>query len=703
MQRSSESSGAKMLPPLEVAANNLEPGEALILRYDLRATDASDFTARITLKTRKTLGHRSGPRLHGSVSGGQQTLAMCLPGFRLEEVDAQTTAKEAALDPGYAAMRLALKSGWLRELEIESHEFGHERSPLLRLPVLDVGSIRVDRLLEALIASGQAESLSVEAAKICLGPHEIKIIARTREALRAREMSLPPDGAEAALVRYHIAFLQGWAVAGAGISLSFRLGFECKPSPNVVRVAADMLYGARPKVRLAPVDAQSPDLDFSLSFASMMKAPVLLPAAADLDRLGFLSRRRWRRPTDARTDCQIGCTPEGDLVSLAPTDLDRHVYIIGATGVGKSTLMARMIRQDIDAGLPSIVIDPHGDLFSEISLGLSDDQRQRAITADLAAIEGGFGLDLLDTSGTRPDIRLNFVCNQLIAVFRKVLYRDQPEGFGPMFESYFRNALMLLVLGSPSSCSLSDFDRVFGDPKYRSDLLANCKDEMVTRFWKQTAVRAGGEAALENIAPYIVSKLTQFTGSPLIRPLIDGSRTSLNFGRIFDERGILLINLAKGAVGEADAALVGALFTIDLFATALARSSVTRNQRNRVRLYMDEFQSYASDVLSQMLAECRKFGLELVLANQSLTQISGARSKPDIADAILANVGTVLAFRTGPRDARQLEEWFAPSLDAAALMRLPDHNFAARLLQDGVPLEPFIALSQGRFDVPQKA
>ena len=138
----------------------------------------------------------------------------------------------------------------------------------------------------------------------------------------------------------------------------------------------------------------------------------------------------------------------------------------------------------------------------------------------------------------------------------------------------------------------------------------------------------------------------------------------VNFGKVFDKNGIFLINLAKGIVGETDAALVGTLFTIDLFATALARASVKRHHRNRMRLYLDEFQTYASDVLSQMLAECRKFGLELVLANQSLAQISGARSKPDVADAILANVGTVLAFRTGPRDARNLEAWFAAKFDA---------------------------------------
>ena len=352
-----------------------------------------------------------------------------------------------------------------------------------------------------------------------------------------------------------------------------------------------------------------------------------------------------------------------------------------------------MIRQDIANGLPTVLVDPPGDLFQDILDGLTVEQRQRACIADLSQQHGGFGLDLLNMSVDRPDIRLNFVCNQLIAVFRKILYRDQPEGFGPMFEAYFRNALMLLVRGSTSGCSLSDFDRVFGDAKFRRELLENCHDEMVVRFWKQTAVKAGGEAALENIAPYIVSKLTQFTGSPLIRPIIDGSQPSVEFDRIFADDGILLINLAKGFVGEADSALVGALFSIDLFSKALSRSSIPKENRGRVRLYLDEFQTYASDVLSQMLAECRKFGLELVLANQSLSQINGVWPKPDVADAILANVGTVLAFRTDRRNGRHLQEWFAPTFDASSLMKLRDHSFAARAFQDGSPIDPFLVVS----------
>lgn len=682
--------GAQALPVPELVADHLEPGESLTLSYDLRSTKVSDAAATIFLRRRGTSASVEG-KSSDHAAAQLAVLSMCVPGYRLQATEEPTTLPAVSLAPGYSALSLGPDPERHDEAKSARLRTRMQCAAAIRLPVLAPWAIRVDRLLEALIDGGRHAILSVELIRVRLGQKEVRLLARAREALRARAMSLPAEGSDATLVRFQIALLQGWALAQSGVSMSCRLGFDGPADQQVLKVAADMLFGPRPQPRLASVNDTAADLDLSLAFASMMKVPVLLPPAAHLDSLGFFSRRRWRADvTRVAASCRIGSTLDSIPVSLAPADLGRHVYVIGATGVGKSTLMARMIHQDIDNGLSTVVVDPHGDLFQDIADGLSKDQRQRACIADLSVAAGGFGLDLLDMSGDRPDIRLNFVCNQLIAVFRKVLYRDQPEGFGPMFEAYFRYALMLQVLGSTSRCTLSDFDRVFGDPKYRADLLANCQDDMVVRFWKQTALRAGGEAALENIAPYIISKLTQFTGSPLIRPIIDGSRRSVDFGQVFDEQGILLINLAKGVVGETDAALVGALFSIDLFSKALLRSTIRRDRRSRVRLYLDEFQTYASDVLSQMLAECRKFGLELVLANQSLSQISGFRSKPDVADAILANVGTVLAFRTGPRDARQLEEWFAPNFDAPALMRLPDHSFVARLLQNGLPIEPFI-------------
>jgi len=683
--RASAASDAVPIQALMLFAANLQPGELLTLRYDLRPGRTSDATASITLKTRADASPSVDP-----LTTKVDALAMCLPGYRLCTTQHSTPAFEALLRPGHAMLSLAPDLDRNEDIYETTSVLRARIAPTVRLPLVAPWSVRIDHLLESMLDGGRCVSLAVDLKRICLGSRDIKLIARSREALLARHLSLPPEGPDTGLVSFQLAILKGWAAARSGVNLSFRLGFDAPPESMILSVASNLLFCSSPRPRLSPVDEDITDLDLTLAVASTMPSPKLLPPAAQLDRLGFFSRRRWReRDRAPHRHCTIGKTLDGISVSLAPADLSQHLYIVGATGVGKSTLMAKMIQQDIANGLPCVVIDPHGDLFNDILENLSETERHRACVADLSAASGDFGLNLLEMSGKRPEVRLNFVCNQLIGVFRKVLYRDQPEGFGPMFESYFRNALMLLVLGSPEPCSLSNFDRVFGDPKYRSELLAECNDEMVCRFWKQTAVRAGGEASLENIAPYIVSKLTQFTGSPLIRPVIDGSRRSVNFEHVFNGNGILLVNLAKGVVGEADASLVGALFSIDLFSRALSRGSLGRHQRPRVRLYLDEFQTYATDVLSQMLAECRKFGVELVLANQSLSQVSGVRAKPDVADSILANVGTVLAFRTGPPDARLLEEWFAPSFDSQALMRLRNHNFVARLLQNGSPLDPF--------------
>ena len=151
-----------------------------------------------------------------------------------------------------------------------------------------------------------------------------------------------------------------------------------------------------------------------------------------------------------------------------------------------------------------------------------------------------------------------------------------------------------------------------------------------------------------------------------------------------------MINLAKGAVGASDAALLGALFTIQLFSAALLRHRMQPNARKRVRLYMDEFQVYAGETLVQMMAECRKFGLELVLANQSLSQIDGRDGGPDVSSSILANVGSIIGFRCGADDARKLGDWLCVDIAPSELTRLPDRAFVARLMSSGVPLPPTV-------------
>jgi len=376
----------------------------------------------------------------------------------------------------------------------------------------------------------------------------------------------------------------------------------------------------------------------------------------------------------------------GQWRAIGDGDLARHVYVVGATGTGKSTLLASMIRQDVAAGRGIMLIDPHGDLFAEIRDHLPHEIMRRALLADAGDLINPFALNLLAIEDDHTGMQRNFVCNQLIHMFKRLLYADCPEAFGPMFEAYFRNALMLLMDAEGPQANLADFERIFGDRTWRQRLLTKCGDPAVLRFWTEIAGHAGGEAKLENIAPYICSKLTQLTGNPVLRPILAAASPGLDLPGALAEGRVVLCNLAKGRIGGPDAALLGGILTIRLFAAAMARSSLPPGERTSFRLYLDEFQTYASDTLGQMLAECRKFGLELVLANQSIGQVDGRGA--DIGHAILANVGSLLAFRVGPMDARLLADWFAPDVSGRALARQPDRTFTARILHDGVPCAP---------------
>lgn len=382
-------SRVQRVPVPELSAVHLEAGETLTVRYDFGMTNMSDFTATIALKTRKSADQDAAADRDASSESCRAALSLCLPGFRLDKTDAAAFCPEIMLLPGYTAMALAPEQALADEPNLANGRKPSPCSPLIRLPLIAPWAITVDRLLDALIDSGQARSFSVELSRVSFSGRDVRLTERTREALRAREMSLPIDGLDAGLIRFQLAILRGWAVARSGVRLSFRLGFDGLPNPQVAKVAADMLFGPSPEVRLAAVDDRSPDLDFSLALASMMKTPVFVPTATKLDQLGFFSRRRWRYDTENQEPgCQIGQTLDSVPVSLAPADLGRHLYIIGATGVGKSTLMARMIKQDIANGLPTVVVDPHGDLFNEIHDGLTDDQRRRATVADLSITEG---------------------------------------------------------------------------------------------------------------------------------------------------------------------------------------------------------------------------------------------------------------------------------------------------------------------------
>ncbi len=349
------------------------------------------------------------------------------------------------------------------------------------------------------------------------------------------------------------------------------------------------------------------------------------------------------------------------------------------------------VQADAAAGVPIVVVDPHGDLHAELLDALPRSVLSRAIIADVGDFDAPFSLNILEVKGPHAAIQRNFVANQLIALF-KTVYGTNKDAFGPVFEQFFRSSLFLLMDAGGPDASLPDLERVFGDRAYRLGLLDKCSDPTVVSFWKNIAHRAGGDLSIENISPYITSKLNQLSGNPLVRPIVCSPRSTLDFSVALAEGRSVLVNLAKGLVGGTDAGIVGGIITIRLLAAAMARARLPIAERGLTRVLLDEFHIYGAHGIAEALAEVRKYGLSLVLANQSIGQIDGRSG--DVAHAILGNVGNLAVFRVGPKDAATLAEWLGPEVAPEKLMRLPNHKCVARLLHDGAPM-PTLTVQTG--------
>jgi len=478
--------------------------------------------------------------------------------------------------------------------------------------------------------------------------------------------------------------IDDWLAASARVlRLEATLRFAGPADPALVHVAAGLLFGSPTTAALQAEAA----VDLSFCLAPRHPLPDLVPMEVTPAALAEIARSRRLQPPKGAI-LRFGVDSVGRDVAIGADDLRQHCYLVGASGTGKSSLLKAMILQDTSAGVPAVVVDPHGDLHSDLIASLSKSVLRRAIIADVGDFDAPFSLNILDVRGPHAAIQRNFIANQLIALF-KAAYGDNKDAFGPMFESYFRGAILLIMEAGGPEASLADMEKVFGDSAYRRNLLDKSEDAQIVSFWRNIALKAGGDASLENIAPYITSKLVQLSGNAVVRPIVCSPHSTLDLPAALAEGRSVLVNLAKGLVGGPDAAIIGGIVTIRLFAAAMARAREPAAARRLVRVYLDEFQTYgAHQVLSEAMAEVRKYGLSLVLANQSVAQIDGRGS--DVAHAILGNTGNLVSFRVGPKDAAIIAEWLGPEVSPQTIMRLPNHTFIARLLRDGVPLPPTV-------------
>jgi hypothetical protein len=373
------------------------------------------------------------------------------------------------------------------------------------------------------------------------------------------------------------------------------------------------------------------------------------------------------------TETEIYYTPEDRL---------RHFYVIGQTGTGKTNILKQMIIQDIKNGEGVCFIDPHGSDVQDILANIPEERYDDLIYFDPSHIERPLGLNMLEYNYEKPEQK-TFVVNELFNIFKK-LYSGSPESMGPMFEQYFRNATMLVIEDPESGSTLLDVSRVLADKKFRDMKLSRCKNPVVNQFWNEIATKAGGEASLENIVPYITSKFDVFLANDVMRPIIAQQKSSFNFRDIMDDRKILLVNLSKGSLGDINSNLIGLILVGKILMASLSRSDVADKSYPPFYLYIDEFQNVTTDSISTILSEARKYKLSLNVAHQFIAQLDES-----IRDSIFGNVGSMAVFRVGTEDAQFLESQFSPTFNSSDIINIDNYNAYVRMLSGGVPVDPF--------------
>jgi len=371
-------------------------------------------------------------------------------------------------------------------------------------------------------------------------------------------------------------------------------------------------------------------------------------------------------------------------VYMMDDDRRRHVYLVGQTGTGKSTLLGNLIIEDIAAGHGLAIIDPHGEL-TENALGFVPKERlEDVIYFNPGDLERPMGVNMLDYNFERPEEK-TFIVNEMINIFDK-LYDLKTTG-GPMFEQYMRNALLLMMEDMPNEpATLIEVPRIFSDPAYRARKLARIKNPVVIDFWEKEAMKAGGEASLANMTPYITSKFTTFISNDYMRPIVGQPKSAFNFREAMDSGKIILVNLSKGRIGDLNAQLLGLIITGKILMAALSRADIAEGTARRdFYLYIDEFQNFATDSISTILSEARKYRLDLIVAHQFIAQLT-----EKIRDAVFGNVGSIFAFRVGPQDAEFLEKQFEPVFNRNDLLNIDNLKAHARLLIGGQTSRPFV-------------
>jgi len=362
-------------------------------------------------------------------------------------------------------------------------------------------------------------------------------------------------------------------------------------------------------------------------------------------------------------------------------DRRRHMYILGKTGMGKSTLLQNMVLQDIYNGYGVCFLDPHGDSAEYILDRIPSYRGGDVIYFDPSDTDFPYGFNMLDSSNSEEKDFL--LVSGMMAVFRRIW-----EGMWSSRMEYILTNTLLALLETPGS-TLLGVVRMLTDKKYQKKIVSNVTNPLVKSFWEKEYASFNERYKQEAVSP-ILNKIGQFFSTGLSRNILGQVKSTLDFRQIMDSKKILIVNLSKGKLGEDNSALLGSFIVTKLQLAAMSRVDTPEDQRNDFFLYVDEFQNFTTDSFASILSEARKYRLSLILAHQYISQLTESGNEK-IRNAIFGNVGTMLSFRTGSDDAEVLEKEFQPIFKSQQLIALNKTQVALRMSIEGRSSNPFLA------------
>ena len=379
----------------------------------------------------------------------------------------------------------------------------------------------------------------------------------------------------------------------------------------------------------------------------------------------------------AATDARGKRVPFG----IKAKDRDRHMYVIGKTGMGKSTLLENMAIQDIRNGEGLAFIDPHGSAIENLLDYIPEDRIKDVVYFAPFDMDHPIAFNVMEDVGYD---KRHLVVSGLMATFKKIWQ----DAWSARMEYILTNTLLALL--EYPDATLLGVNRMYTDKAYRQKVVDNVKDPVVKDFWVKEFANYGDRYTQE-ATPAIQNKIGQFTGNPLIRNIIGQSKSSFDIREMMDNRKILLINLSKGLVGETNMRLLGSMLVTRIFLAAMSRANLSQAELAKhphFYFYVDEFQNFANETFAEILSESRKYKLDLTIAHQYIEQM-----EEEVRDAVFGNVGTTVTFRVGPFDAEVLETVFMPKFTKEDIVSLDKRQVYLSLMIDGVGSAPFSAVT----------